>query len=75
MTLYVPAIYKCRRHDLDLTAEVHERVEAAVRMVASAGHRNAAPPEPHPFRVLVHCPGADGSGDDHDLAFPGTRHP
>lgn len=72
---YVPAVYKCRRHDLDLTEEVRARVEATTTVVASPGHRAAAAPAPRPFRVMVHCPGQDGQDDDHDLVFPGTVHP
>jgi hypothetical protein len=74
MALYVPAIYKCRRHDLDLTADVHARVEAAAEVVASVGHRVAFEPAPRPFRVLVRCPGESGKDDDHDLVFQGTRN-
>jgi hypothetical protein len=75
MTLYVPARYKCRQHDRDLTDEVQGRVEAAAEVVASVGHRVSFAPAPRPFRVLVHCPGADGQDDGHELAFQGTRHP
>jgi hypothetical protein len=75
MTVYVPAVYKCRKHDLDLTADVLARVSATPQLVPNVGQRIAAPPAPQPFRVMVHCPGSEGQDDDHDLVFPGTLHP
>jgi tetratricopeptide (TPR) repeat protein len=69
--LYIPPLYKCRTHGLDLTQEVQAKVEANGIPAASFGYRHAAKKERQTFRVKVRCP-EDGG---HDLAFRGTYGP
>ncbi|MEP6851745.1 MAG: hypothetical protein ABJA87_03690 [bacterium] len=64
----VPARFRCREHDLDLTSGVLAAVEADPTIVAGFGHRHGAAEDVRTFRVAVRCPG----GDAHDLVFRGT---
>jgi hypothetical protein len=70
MALFIPANYRCRAHDLDLTEEVQQKVEAEPTRVANPGWRWSRPGgrRDEPFRVRVHCPGGEG----HDLEFRGS---
>jgi hypothetical protein len=75
MPEYVPAMFKCRQHDLVLTDSVSTKVAASLEPVPSMGWQKGRRPSPRPFRVLVHCPGTDGEDDSHDLVFAGTVQP
>jgi hypothetical protein len=73
MALFVPAVYKCRTHDRDLTEEVRRKVEAEPSRVSNLAWRwaRSSKPREEPFRVHVRCP----DGDGHDLVFRGGYRP
>jgi hypothetical protein len=64
----VPAVFKCREHDHELTEDVVAKVTATPTKVAGGAFRPGARRAPRAFRVIVHCP--EGAG--HDLVFSGT---
>jgi hypothetical protein len=64
----VPAVFKCRQHDVVLTEEVVARVEATPVTVSGSGMRFGDRRAARPFKVVVHCDGGEG----HDLVFSGT---
>jgi hypothetical protein len=70
-----PGRYECPEHHVDLTDLVTEALAEEFDMPAVAyrgrlfsGRRTG----PRPFRVIVTCPGADGSGE-HPLTCAGTH--
>jgi hypothetical protein len=67
----VPAVFKCRQHDRELTAAVLKKVEATRIKVPGSGHRWGSRRRERAFRVVVHCDADDG----HDLVFSGTYRP
>jgi hypothetical protein len=67
----VPAVFRCRDHDRELTTEVVAEVRATPATVAGAGFGSGPRRSRLPFRVVVRCP--DGPG--HDLVFSGTYLP
>jgi hypothetical protein len=76
MAEFVPAVFRCRRHELDLTEQVAAEALAAPRRTASSGwgpRRMRATREA--FSVVVHCPGEGGEDEGHDLTFRGSVQP
>lgn len=67
----VPAVFKCRDHDHELTEDVLAKVAATPTRVVGGAFRPGAGRTPRPFRVMVRCP--EGAG--HDLVFSGTWKP
>ena len=68
MEQIVPAVFKCRTHDVVLTEAVLDKIRATPVTAAGAGLKLGDPRIAYPFRVVVHCDGAEG----HDLVFHGT---
>ena len=68
MQQIVPAVFKCREHDHELTKEVVAKVASAPTKVPAGGFRFGGTRAPRPFKVVARCP----EGDGHDLVFSGT---
>ena len=70
-----PDRYECPDHQIDVTAQVTEKLNPDRPDVAFRRPllgRRAQGPEP--FRVIVTCPGGDGA-EPHLLTCSGTRAP
>jgi hypothetical protein len=68
MKQIVPAVYKCRTHDRELTEDVVAKVASTPQKLSGTGFRFSGRRAPQPFKVVVRCP----DGDGHDLVFSGT---
>lgn len=73
MSELIPAVYKCRQHQTELTAAVRTKVEAEPQKIQGHGHRSSTKRQERSFRVVVHCTASGGADDaGHDLVFSGT---